>query len=221
MQVQIDSYIIDADNPSIRNRHVSAQLLGQLSKLSLYDFSTNVYWVWQIASTTGDVETMRYTIGSTENKGHSTDKKSITWFVESRSWSKVLSTSKTGSVTRGSKASLITALQTGSPLRLVVHETTDSYSIIEADNIAIENSEVAAKVIRKISDENGIAEIPRRFKSPAYWQFTSVNRWNPAGCLVEGRGTLVNPSYYRELPSGLDNLLIFKFVFPFLSLQLT
>lgn len=38
---------------------------------------------------------------------------------------------------------------------------------------------------------------------------------------VEGRGTLVTPSYYRELPSGLDNLLIFKFVFRFLSLQLT
>lgn len=116
----------------------------------------------------------------------------------------MLSTSGTGSVTRGSKASLITALQTGSPLRLVVHETTDSYSIIGADNIAIENS-----------------EIPRRFKSPGYWQFTFVNGWNPSGCLVEGRGTLVTPSYYRKLPSGLDNLLIFEFIFPFLSLQLT
>lgn len=130
----------------------------------------------KIASTRGDVETMRYSIGSTKNKGHSTDKKSITWFVESKSWSKVLFTSGTGSVARGSNTSLITALQTGSPLRLVVHETTHSYSIIEADNIAIENSEVAAKVIRKISDENGSSEIPRRFKFRAYWQFTFVNR---------------------------------------------
>lgn len=93
-------------------------------------FLLNVNWVWQIASTTGDIETMRYIIGSTENKGHSTDKKSITWFVESRLWSKVLSTSGTCSVTRKSKASLITALQTGSLLRLVVHETTYYYSII-------------------------------------------------------------------------------------------
>lgn len=97
-------------------------------------------------------------------------------------------TSGTGSVARGSNTSLITALQTGFPLRLVVHETTDI--IIEADNIA----GVAAKVIRKISDEIGSAEIPRRFKSPAYWQFTFVNRLNPAGCLVEGRETLVTPS---------------------------
>lgn len=68
----------------------------------------------KIASTRGDVETVRYSIGSTENIGYSADKKSITWFVESRSWSKVLSTSGTGSVARGSKASRITALQTGS-----------------------------------------------------------------------------------------------------------
>lgn len=84
----------------------------------------------------------------------------------------MLSTTGTGSVARGSKAILITALQTESPLRLVVHETTDSYSIIEADNVAIENSEVAAEVIRYISDENESAEIPRRFRSPAYWGFT-------------------------------------------------
>lgn len=48
VRVQIDSYIIDADNLNIRNGHMSAQLLGQLSKLSLtYDFSTYVNWVWR------------------------------------------------------------------------------------------------------------------------------------------------------------------------------
>lgn len=126
MRVQIYSYIIEEDNLNIRNGHVSTQALGQLSKLSLYDFCMKVNLTWQIASTTGDVEIMRYSIGSTENKGHSTDKTSITWFVESKSWSKVLSTSGTGSVASGSKASLITALQTGSLLRVVVHDTTDS-----------------------------------------------------------------------------------------------
>lgn len=87
----------------------------------------------------------------------------------------MLSTSGTGSVSRGSKASLITALQIGSPLLLVVLETTDSYSIIEADNIAIKNSEFATEVIRYISDENGSPEIPRQFKSPAYLRFTLMS----------------------------------------------
>lgn len=58
MRVKIDSYIIEEDHLNIRNGHVSTQPLRQLSKLSLYDFCTNVNLTWQIASTTGDVEIM-------------------------------------------------------------------------------------------------------------------------------------------------------------------
>ncbi|XP_052675053.1 uncharacterized protein LOC128156795 [Crassostrea angulata] len=172
VRVKIGSYIVEADNLYVRNGHVSAQLLGQLSKSSIFDFQTDVYWYWQTASTTGDVETVRYNIGSTHNRGNSADKHAITWFIETRSWSKVLSTSSAGSVTHGSKADLITALQAGSQLRLVVHEAVDSFSIIEADNIAIENSEVAAQSLKYISDENGSGGIPRQFKTPPYWRFT-------------------------------------------------
>lgn len=172
VRVKINSYITEADNLYVRNGQVSAQLLGQFSKTSAYNFPTNVYWIWQIASTTGDVETVRYDIGSTINRSSSNDKESITWFVESRPWSKVLTTSSSGIATYGSKANLNTSLQRGSPLRLVVHEEENSYSIIEADNIAIQNSEVAVQSIRYISDENGSGRIPRQFKSPAYWRFT-------------------------------------------------
>ena len=172
VRVKINSYITEADNLYVRNGQVSAQLLGQYSKNAAYEFPTDVYWVWQIASTTGDVETVRYNIGSTVNKMTSNDKESITWFVESRPWSKVLTTSSSGIATYGSKANLISSLQRGYLLRLVVYEEEDSYSIIEADNISIPSSEVAVQSVRYISDENGSGWIPRRFKSPAYWKFT-------------------------------------------------
>lgn len=172
VRVKINSYITEADNLYLKNGQVSAQLLGQFSKTSAYNFPTNVNWIWQIASTTGDVETVRYDIGSTINRSSSNDEESITWFVESRPWSKVLTTSSSGIATYGSKANLNTSLQRGSPLRLVVHEEDNSYSIIEADNIAIQNSEVAVHSIRYISDKNGSGRIPRQFKSPAYWRFT-------------------------------------------------
>lgn len=124
---------------------------------------------------------MTYDVGSNNHRVKLVNKKKITWFVESWSWYVVLSTSGTGTATFGSKAGLITVLQTVSPLRLVVHEAADSYSIIEADNIAIENSEVAAQSIRYISDENGSAGIQRRFKSPVYKRFTLTstdgNQW--------------------------------------------
>lgn len=172
VRVKIDSYIMEANNLYIRNGHVSAQLLGQFSTDAVYDFPVNVYWVWQMASTTGDVETVRYDIGSTENRGNSADKKAITWFVETRTWFKVLSTSSAGLVIHGSKDNLISSLRGGSPLRLIVHEATDTYSILEPENIAIQNSDVAAQSVRYISDENGSAGIPRQFKTPAYWRFT-------------------------------------------------
>lgn len=172
VRVKMGSYIVEPENLYIRNGHVSAQLLGHLSKNTIFDFQTDVYWYWQIVSTTGDVETVRYNIGSTQNRGNSADKQAISWFIETRPWSNVLSTSSTGSVTHGSKADLVTAVQAGFQLRLVVHEAVDSFSIIEADNIAIENSEVAAQSIRYISDENGSSGIPRRFKTPPYWKFS-------------------------------------------------
>lgn len=172
VRVKMGSYIVEPENLYIRNGHVSAQLLGHLSKNTIFDFQTDVYWYWQIVSTTGDVETVRYNIGSTQNRGNSADKQAISWFIETRPWSNVLSTSSTGSVTHGSKADLVTAVQAGFQLRLVVHEAVDSFSIIEADNIAIENSEVAAQSIRYISDENGSSGIPRRFKTPPHWKFS-------------------------------------------------
>lgn len=101
-----------------------------------------------------------------------TGKEPISWFVESRPLSKILTTSCSVMATYGSKTELITFLQRGSPLRLVVYEGDNSYSIIEADNTAIQKSEVAVQSIRYISDENGSGGIQRRFNSPAYWRFT-------------------------------------------------
>lgn len=83
VRVKIDSYVTEADNLNIGNGHVSVQLLGQYSKNATYDFPPNVYCVWQIASTTGDVKTVKYDFGSTINRLNSTDKDPISWFVES------------------------------------------------------------------------------------------------------------------------------------------
>lgn len=38
--------------------------------------------------------------------------------------------------------------------------------------------------------------------------YSDVNRWQGAGCLVEGWGTLVTPSNNKELPGRLDCWLI-------------
>lgn len=167
-----ETYFVETDNVYVRNGHVSAQLLGHLSKKDTYSFQSDVYWYWQIASTTGDVETTRYNIGSTKHRGNSNAKASIEWYIETRPWKRMLSTFSNGTVGFGSKSDLMNAVRKGSLLRLVVQEAANSYSIIDADNIALENNEVAAQSIRYISDENASGTIPRRFKSPPFWKFT-------------------------------------------------
>ncbi|XP_062572878.1 uncharacterized protein LOC134234851 [Saccostrea cucullata] len=167
-----DTYLVNTDNLYVRNGHVSAQLLGHLSKGGAFSFQSDVYWYWQMASTTGHVETIRYNIGSSNSRGGSRGNQAMEWYVETRPWKKVLSTSSTGSVNDGSKSDLINALQKGSQLRLVIQEAEKSYSIVEADNIAIEGNEVAAQSIRYINDEDGAGGIPRRFKEPPFWKFT-------------------------------------------------
>lgn len=142
---------------------------------------------------------MRYDIGSTLNRLSSNNKEFITWFVESRPWSKVLTTSSSGIATYGSKAELNTFLQRGSPLRLNVHEEENSYSIIEADNIAIQNSEVAVQSIKYISDENGSGGIPRRFKSPAYWRFTLTSTSG------NQRAVWWKVAEHSSLPANIEN----------------
>ncbi|XP_061188254.1 uncharacterized protein LOC133196360 [Saccostrea echinata] len=167
-----DTYMVETDNLYVRNGHVSAQLLGHLSKDGAFSFQSDVYWYWQIASTTGNVETIRYNIGSSTSRGDSQGNQSMEWYIETRPWKKVLSTSSTGVVNDGSKSNLINAVQKGSQLRLVIQEAEKSYSIVEADNIAIEGNEVAAQSIRYISDEDGTGGIPRQFKKPPFWKFT-------------------------------------------------
>lgn len=100
---------------------------------------------------------------------------------------KVLSTTGTGLLHT-------TNLIRSNRISALFYNSSDTYSIIEADNIANENLKVAPEVIKYISDENRKAYILSRFKSPAYVLeiYFEVNRWKPACCFVEVRGTLVN-----------------------------
>lgn len=58
----------------------------------------------------GDVEIVRYSIGSIENIGYLVDKKLIMWFVELRLWFKVFFIFVIGFVVCGFKVSFIIVL---------------------------------------------------------------------------------------------------------------
>lgn len=169
VKIDLSSYVAEADNLFIKDGHVSAQILGQYTIMDAYEFPTSVSWVWTSVSTTGHIRIVDYEIGSPKRRGANYGGEHMTWFVESRPWSRVLTTSSAGIATQGSKANLINTLKRGYSLRLVVCEEEDSVSVIEADNILIQNSEVSVQPIRCIADENGKVTIP--MNPPVYWRF--------------------------------------------------
>lgn len=165
-------YSIEADNVQIKNGEVSAQLLGQVSKASIQKFQDNAYWHWQHVSTTGDVNTVRYNVGSKTNRGNDDSKVEVSWYIDTRPWTHVLSTSSSGTATFGSKSTLIDAIKAGSMLRFVIHFGGEKL-VLQADNIALNNggTELAAQTIRTISYTN---ENIRKFQSNPYWSFSIV-----------------------------------------------
>ncbi|KAJ8316728.1 hypothetical protein KUTeg_005718 [Tegillarca granosa] len=123
--VMVD-YSIEADNLVIRSNTISSQLLGHVSKDNAGHFSNESYWFWNHVTTFGEGETIRYFVGSIANDVSSNYTTGAKWFIDTRHWKHVLSTSEYGIATFGSKSDLVQYIRTGSKLRCVVHFSTDN-----------------------------------------------------------------------------------------------
>ena len=107
-------------------------------------------------------------MGSTTHVSTTNESESVTWFADVREWQHVLTTTKTGSVSAGSKAVLIHAVRNGAELRYRTNE--DGYSVVrQADNIGVSREDVGAMHIREISSTLS------GFHSNPYWFFTIVS----------------------------------------------
>lgn len=188
-------YSIEADNVQIKNGNVSAQLLGHVSKASIQKFQDNAYWYWQHVSTTGDVNTVRYNVGSTTNRGNDDSTSEVSWYIDSRPWNHVLSTSSSGATTFGSKTKLINAIKAGSMLRFVI-QLEGQNLVLQADNVALNNAgtEIGAQTIRTVSYTN---DNVRKFQSNPYWSFSIVttegdvklSKWTVGDHVMRGTNT--------------------------------
>ncbi|CAG2250407.1 unnamed protein product [Mytilus edulis] len=189
-----NTYGIEADQLVVRNGHVTAQVLGHVSKANLQKFQDNAYWYWQNVATTGNVETIRYNVGSHTNRGSSNDRQATKWFIDSRPWVHAYSNSETGVTTHGSKASLIQGVKAGKMLRYIIKSTTrnqqnnDYIAVFNADNadLSPDGNNLGAQHIRSIGlTGDGLYNVA--FGSKPYWNFMIATT---AGKLDETRWTV-------------------------------
>ncbi|CAC5361159.1 unnamed protein product [Mytilus coruscus] len=184
-------YLIEADELIIRNGHVTAQVLGHVSN-SGKTFHSDAYWYWENVATTGDVETIRYDIGSHTSRGKTNYRQRIKWFIDTRPWKHVFSNSASGQTIHGSKITLIRDIKAGKMVRFTVkyasYPQSHHVSVLNADNININNDEkdVGAQHIRSINySKDGPFNVS--FTSNPYWNFLIAST---AGKIDESKWTV-------------------------------
>ncbi|CAC5398771.1 unnamed protein product [Mytilus coruscus] len=187
-----NTYGIEADQLVIRNGHVTAQVLGHVSKANLQKFQNNAYWYWQNVATTGNVETIRYNVGSHTSRGSSNDRQATKWFIDSRPWVHAYSNSETGTTTHGSKASLIQGVKAGKMLRFTIKSANqpnnDYIAVFNADNadLSPDGIDLGAQHIRSIGlTREGLYNVA--FGSKPFWNFMIATT---AGKVDETRWTV-------------------------------
>lgn len=118
VRVQFSSfYTVEADNLSIRNGHVIAQVLKHVSKQDLIKMQDNAYWYWQMISTTGTVQSTRYLVGKHQRLSTTKNSHEVHWFVDIRPWKLVYAHDAEGKSLQGSEQQVVNAVRSGSAIR--------------------------------------------------------------------------------------------------------
>lgn len=185
---------IEPDSLFVARGHISAQILGSVGKADITHFDFDAHWNWRILTTTGRLATTKITVGSGNNIGDANTTTSAVWYVDRRPWRRVLSISRTGTVTMGTKSLLITALKSGSSLRLVIRLVDNSTLIFSPDNIEYNNNDVAAQFIRYVEHQSVAGSAERYFPETPIWQLT----------MATTTGTLVSSFWVvgEHIPKG-------------------
>ena len=167
------SYSTEADNVHVHGNHVFAQLLQHVSKASWDRFQNDAYWWWVMVSTNGMMQVTRYNVGSNTNRGTSSVKRSIKWYVQTSALLPKPSYSHlaNGGRVQGSLNDLENSVQKGHDIRCV----SDKRYSFPLQNVAI-NSQgvkfVSGQTLDHISSSTSNSLI--QFQSNAYWWFTVV-----------------------------------------------
>ena len=169
-------YTAEADNLSIRNGHVTAQALKDVSKAGFTRFKSDAYWYWLMVSTTGTVRATRYNVGEHKHRGDSTYKLKVKWFVDTRPWKNILSNDQSGKVLSGCRDALVQAVRAGADVRCVQGDEVQGY-VYKAQNLAVspDEQQVAAQAVSHLSMTSAPNPNEVMIQPNAYWWFTIVS----------------------------------------------
>ncbi|WAR14389.1 hypothetical protein MAR_004494 [Mya arenaria] len=178
VKIMIGDTSVEPEQVSVRGGHVNAMIISKVLKANsnIKEFESTGVWDWSMVTTTGTQTTLKLRVGEATETADSraTTATAVKWFIDTRPWRKVLAHNKAGTVTSGSKVALTDAVKLGARVRYIMRfDGSDSITVQEADNIAINGADVSATHVRSVSLEatpDSTAEF--RFQNNPYWWFS-------------------------------------------------
>ena len=188
VRVQIPSYrTAEADNLSIRNGHVTAQLLKRLSERNLTRIADDTSWYWQMISTTGKVMTTLYKVGEHQHVSTTSSYQEIRWFIDTKPWTLIYSHDAQGRSLQGSERDVVRAVQSGAAIRgHYASSPNDSYAF-SFQNLRIHGDHVSGQHLNHVSVKNSpTSQYEMQLQPNAYWWFVifttqgrmEMSRWS-------------------------------------------
>ncbi|XP_013396413.1 uncharacterized protein LOC106163393 [Lingula anatina] len=141
--------------------HVSQAVTGNDVK-----FQSNAYWWFTLLSTSGSRDMSRWNVGEHVDRGHTSDNIAMDWMVDP-SWRKAYTNGPKGEAIFGKKSDLISAVQGGHRVRMVILYPDATWYATNVNNVHVRNDHVTAQSIQHVS-MNGNTE---RYQDNAYWVF--------------------------------------------------
>jgi len=177
IKVLIDGVItVEPDQINVRGGHINAEILSLVSKQDIKRFTDDVFWDWRVLTTTGTEGTEYFNVGEYFSRGSMTKAKAMTWFIDTRTWNRVLVNDADGTILAGSKQTLIDAILAGAEVRYKLSFTSNAITH-QADNLEISaDGNVGAMHVRSVSlkfTPGSPYEVT--FQNSPYWWFTIVS----------------------------------------------
>ncbi|XP_067651658.1 uncharacterized protein [Haliotis asinina] len=182
------NYSAELDNFRILGGHVSGQIVSFLEKNGTLELNTNVTWAFRILNTDGTVNTFRVLVGEAADGpgGDTTERMPIAWYVDTRSWVKLLNTDTSGAVISGSKASIRDAITRGADIRVAVTIPGDlvaGQQFLRADSLRLgPDGHTAMQSTRVLGEEQISASEVLLFSQPS-WAFKTVSTLSEVGTI--------------------------------------
>lgn len=163
VRIVIENRAMEAASVRIKNDHVSAYFLDELSTkggsgFDQFDFQTDTYYKFSMAHTTGTFRQYGHFVRNTTAKVLPTlTKQKISWMIDMKPWETILKVSDKGAEIWGQKSNVKSAILKAAPLRLGLQfDPTGGTLYFSADNSksssAITEKDSSVQAVRVMGD---------------------------------------------------------------------